>query len=149
VANARVLSAHALATVDNVNGLVITNREAVSYSISNLLVFSERLDQDSAALSDLLAANRPGIDRSVSNIDASTTALKSTLENVKAGKGLAGNLLNNEQLSGKVSEIVNNLSITTSNLNRAGLWGILWRHKAATTNVPPVHALAAPKNPDE
>jgi phospholipid/cholesterol/gamma-HCH transport system substrate-binding protein len=149
VANARTLSAHALTTVDNINDLVVTNRDAIALSISNLQVFSERLNQDAAALADLVAANRPGIDRSVGNIEASTEALKSALENVKAGKGLAGNLLNNEQLSEKITEIVNNLSITTSNLNRAGLWGILWRHKLATTNAPAVQALAAPKNPYE
>ena len=72
------------------------------------------------------------------------------LNDVQAGKGLAGSLLKNEQLASTVSQIANNLSITSSNLNRLGLWGILWQHKPPRTNAPaqgPVRALAAPKNP--
>jgi hypothetical protein len=56
--------------------------------------------------------------------------LKDLLADVQAGKGLAGNLLQNPQLATNVSLIVSNLSITSSNLNRLGLWGILWQHKA-------------------
>jgi hypothetical protein len=42
-------------------------------------------------------------------------------------------LLSNEQVATNVSQIAQNLSITTSNLNRLGLWGILWQHKPAKT----------------
>jgi hypothetical protein len=47
-----------------------------------------------------------------------------------------------------VSRIVDNLSITTSNLNRLGLWGILWQYKPPRTNDHPSvsRALASPKN---
>jgi hypothetical protein len=41
------------------------------------------------------------------------------------------------------------LSITTSNLNRLGLWRILWQHKTPATNAPAqvLKPLTAPKNP--
>ncbi len=51
------------------------------------------------------------------------------MEDVQAGKGLAGSLVKNEQLAADVAQIAYNLSITTSNLNRLGLWGILWKKK--------------------
>ena len=60
------------------------------------------------------------------NIESSTSVLKNVLDELQAGKGLAGNLLKNEQLAATVSQIANNLSITSSNLNRLGLWGILF-----------------------
>ena len=68
---------------------------------------------------------------------------------MQAGKGLAGKLLENEEIAANVSQIVSNLSITTSNLNRLGLWGILWQHKPPRTNAPapPREPLTAPKNP--
>ena len=45
--------------------------------------------------------------------------------------GLAGNLLKNEKLATDVSLIASNLSIVSSNLNRLGLWGIMWKKKPA------------------
>ena len=69
------------------------------------------------------------------NLESSSATLKSLLEGVQAGKGLAGKLLENEEIAANVSQIVNNLSITTSNLNRLGLWGILWQHKPPRTQL--------------
>ena len=73
------------------------------------------------------------------------------LEELQAGKGLAGALLKDEQLADSVSQIANNLSITSSNLNRLGLWGILWQRKPPKANAPsePARPLAAPKQSDE
>ena len=98
---------------------------------------------------ELVATNSPEIDAAVKNIESSTATLKKLLDGVQAGKGLAGNLLENEQIAANVSQIVSNLSITTSNLNRLGLWGILWQHKPPRTNAPAPapRPLTAPKNP--
>jgi hypothetical protein len=67
---------------------------------------------------------------------------------VQEGKGLAGKLLENEQVAANLSQIVSNLSITTSNLNRLGLWNILWQHKPRRASEAPVapRPLTAPKN---
>jgi len=46
-----------------------------------------------------------------------------------------------------VSQIASNLSVTTSNLNRLGLWGVLWQHKppqSSTSSTSP-KPLQAPK----
>jgi hypothetical protein len=85
----------------------------------------------------------------VKNVESSTATLKKLLDGVQMGKGLAGNLLENEQIAANVSQIISNLSITTSNLNRLGLWGILWQHKSLRTNAcpSPGRPLVPPKNP--
>jgi hypothetical protein len=67
--------------------------------------------------------------------------------NIQAGKGLAGKLLQNKELAANVSQIANNLSVTSSNLNQLGLWGVLWRKKAPKTNVPSGERLDTPKTP--
>jgi hypothetical protein len=53
------------------------------------------------------------------------------MDDLQSGKGLAGTVLQNEQLATNVQAIANNLSIATSNLNRLGLWHFLWAHKPA------------------
>jgi hypothetical protein len=84
----------------------------------------------------------------VTNLEASTESLKDLLADVQAGKGLAGDLLKNDELAGNLSRIMYNLSITTSNLNRVGLWGILWKQKVTHTNALPARALTSPKDRD-
>jgi ABC-type transporter Mla subunit MlaD len=142
------VSERSLAIADSLTALVETNRPSISASVSNLLFFSEQLNQSASALRELLATNSPAIDVAVSNIESSTAILKNLLDGVQAGKGLAGKLLENEQIAANVSQIVNNLSITTSNLNRLGLWGILWQHKPPNTNAPAPASkpLISPKN---
>ena len=46
------------------------------------------------------------------------------MDELQSGKGLAGTVLQNQQLATNVQIIAGNLAITTSNLNRLGLWGI-------------------------
>ena len=141
-------SERSLAILDNLNALVETNRPSISASVSNLYFFSEQLNQSANALGGLLATNSPAIDAAVSNVESSTVTLKKLVEGVQEGKGLAGKLLVNEQIAANVSQIVDNVSLVTSNLNRLGLWGILWQHKPPGTNAPASASkpLTSPKN---
>jgi len=149
--NFHAVSEHSLTLVENVNTLVETNRPAVAVAASNLVFFSEQLSQSASALHVLVATNSPDIDAAVKNIESSSATLKHLLEGVQAGKGLAGKLLENEEIAANVSHIFDNLSITTSNLNRLGLWGVLWQHKQPRTNAPASRhePVTAPKNPFE
>ena len=129
VGNLRTVSERAITTVDDLNALVTSNAPALSVSGSNLVFFSEQLTNFGGDLTQLVATNSPTLHAAVKNIESSTIMLKDLLADVQAGKGLAGNLLQNPELATNVSLIVSNLSITSSNLNRLGLWGILWQHK--------------------
>jgi phospholipid/cholesterol/gamma-HCH transport system substrate-binding protein len=129
VGNLRNVSERALTTVDGLNNLVATNAPALGTSGSNLVFFSQQLTQFGGDLDQILATNSPSINAAVRNIESSTVTLKDLLGDIQAGKGLAGNLLQNPDLSTNVSLIVSNLSITSSNLNRLGVWGVLWQHK--------------------
>ena len=147
--NLHAVSERSLGIADNVGTLVESNRTAIAASVSNLLFFSEQINQSAAVVRDLLATNSPGIEESVRNIESSTATLKKLLDGVQEGRGLAGNLLENEEMAANVSQIVSNLSITTSNLNRLGLWGILWQHKPPRTNCacPIAGAVDRPQEP--
>jgi phospholipid/cholesterol/gamma-HCH transport system substrate-binding protein len=132
VGNARMASQRAVVAVDNINALVTTNSEAVASAVSNVVLFSEQINQFASGLKDVLATNSDELNASLKNINDSTVALKGMLNDMQAGKGLAGTVLRNDQLATNVNTIAANLTITTSNLNRLGLWHFLW-HK----EVPP------------
>ena len=153
VGNFRLVSERALKTVDNIDSMVAANAPSIAVSASNLLFFSEEINQFAGALSNVLSTNAPQVTAAVKHIESSTAALEGIMAEMQAGKGLAGNLLKNRQLAADVSQIANNLSITTSNLNRLGLWGILWQHKPAGTSTnsltPAKVPLTTPKTPFE
>lgn len=127
--NLRVLSDQASVTLSNIDGLITTNSPGLHEATANLVAFSERMSLFSSNVNDLVLTNRDEIQRSIQNVQESTESLKSLLQGVEEGKGLAGAVFKDEQLSKSLGEISANLSITTSNLNRRGLWGILWRQK--------------------
>ena len=143
----RTTSERARVTVEDIHDLVATNRVPIAVTLSNLVVFSQQMEQLSAHADGLLATNGPALNAAVKNIESSTVILESLLGDMQAGRGLAGTLLKNEALAGDVAKIAQNLSVTTSNLNRVGLWGILWKPKAPHTNDPPAQNLMSPKDP--
>jgi phospholipid/cholesterol/gamma-HCH transport system substrate-binding protein len=145
VSNLRGFSERALAVDDNLNGVLVTNSPAVAQSASNLVVFSKQLNEFAEGLNGVLETNREAVHVAVKNLESSTEVLKNLLNDVQAGKGLAGDLLKNEQIATNVSEIAQNLSITTSNLNRLGLWKIMWQHKPQKGSEPSPGQLKAPK----
>jgi len=146
VSNLREFSDQAVATVGNLNDLLTTNGPAFGVSSSNLVAFSEQMKEFGGALNLLVETNSPEIQATVKNLATSSESLKSALQGLQEGKGLAGNLLKNEHLAAEVSQITSNLSITSSNLNRLGLWGILWQHKPPRTRQEtPPEPLLTPK----
>ena len=146
ISDLRDFSQRALLAANNLNVILATNGPAIAYASSNLLLFSEQLDQFGDGLNSVLTTNAPGINTVVKNVESSSESLKSLLSDVQAGKGLAGDLLKNEEVATNVSQIAYNLSITTSNLNRLGLWHLLWQHKPPRTNTSASpHVLTSPK----
>ncbi len=150
VANLRDVSDRARSTIDRLDAIIETNGPPLGVSSSNLVVFSEQMSRFATGLNSLVVSNSPEVETAVKNLATSSDSLKSLLSDVQAGKGLAGELLKNEQIAANVSQIASNLSITSSNLNRLGLWGILWSHKPAKPPQEPepsAKVLAAPKHP--
>jgi phospholipid/cholesterol/gamma-HCH transport system substrate-binding protein len=132
----RTASEHGLSTVDNINSLVASNTVAVANAVSNVVQFSEQLNQFAADFGTVLSTNSVELTASMKNIESSTVVLKNMLSDVQSGKGLAGTVLRNEQLATNVEAIAANLSVTTSNLNRLGLWKFLWHKEIPQTNAP-------------
>ena len=129
VNNMRTFSEQAMDTVNDINAIIATNGSQASLAVSNVVFFSQELMHLANSAEGVLATNSAGITTAVKNIESSTEVLKSLLSDVQSGKGLAGIMLQNEQLATNVQAIANNLAIASSNLNRLGLWGLLWHHE--------------------
>ncbi|HEX3987979.1 MAG TPA: hypothetical protein VHZ30_01030, partial [Verrucomicrobiae bacterium] len=137
VDNLRTITEQAMGTISDINALIATNGPQAGLAVDNMLAFSQDLTNLAHSADGIVATNGADISAAVKNIESSTEILKKLMGDLQAGKGLAGTMLQNEQLATNVQIIANNLSITTSNLNRHGLWGILWAHKPAGTTGPP------------
>jgi len=147
IGNTRIFSEQALGTIHDIHTLVATNADQVNLAVSNAVFFSQDLMRLADSANSLLATNGTEITVAVNNIKTSTETLKKLMADLQAGKGLAGTILQNGELATNFQTIAENLSVTTSNLNRIGLWGILWAHKApATTAATNTYQLNTPHN---
>jgi phospholipid/cholesterol/gamma-HCH transport system substrate-binding protein len=149
VGNMRVVSERALHTVESINSLVETNSPAIGDSLSNLVFFSEQVVGFADNFGGMLTTNSAELTAAMKNVESSTVVLKTLIDDVEAGKGLAGQILRNDMLASNITAIASNLAITSSNLNRRGLWGIMWsrreRDEPQAQAPPPV--LESPNDP--
>jgi ABC-type transporter Mla subunit MlaD len=134
ITNLKVFTEQALGAVQNINDLVATNGAQVDIAASNAVRFSSGLIELEDSAKGVLATNSVNIDQATKDIAAAAATFKLLAADLQAGKGLAGSVLQNPELATNVQSIAANLSVTSSNLNRLGLWGILWAHKSPATN---------------
>ena len=134
----RQASERAVVMVDDINRIFATNGPAIELAASNLVAFSEDMARFADRLNSVLQTNADEFSVAVKNVQSSTASIDLILKDVQAGKGTAGTLLHNEQVASDVTAIVNNLSLSTSNLNRLGFWRWMWhRETPPRTNAPP------------
>ena len=135
--NLRVASDRIAGAAGNIDSLVATNSGQLSLAVSNVVLFSQQLDGVADGARNILATNGATISGAMTNLENTTATLQGIAEDMRAGKGLAGTVLENDELASNVQITVNNLAITSSNLNKLGLWHVLWRHDEARTNASP------------
>ena len=143
ITNLKLFTEQALDTVRDINGIVNTNGAQFSLAVSNAVAFSSGLLQLENSAGDILATNSGNINQATKNIADASATFKQLAADLQAGKGLAGTVLQNPELATNVQAIAANLAVTSSNLNRLGLWGILWSHKPPGTN--PTTSLKTPR----
>jgi hypothetical protein len=106
--------------------------------VSNVVFFSQDLSLVGEDARGIVATNGATISEAMTNIEMTTETLKQIADDLHAGKGAAGMILENQEVATNVQATVANLQIATSNLNALGLWGFLWHHQGepAHTNAP-------------
>ncbi|HEY3760268.1 MAG TPA: MlaD family protein [Verrucomicrobiae bacterium] len=131
--NMRDFSQNAVGAMYDIDTLVATNRNTVSSAVSNMLFFSKQLTQLAGSADILLDTNGVQITSAMKNIESATETLTNLMNGMQSGQGLAGTILQNPDLSSNVQAIAANLAMTSSNLNRYGLWHVLWHHEEETS----------------
>jgi phospholipid/cholesterol/gamma-HCH transport system substrate-binding protein len=134
ITNLRTVSEKTMSAVTRIERLVETNAPTLTRSVNNfedfseklsavtnLVHFSERLNQVADELQLTIQENRGDIRGAVKNVEEATVSAKTVLADLQSGKGLAGSLLQDEQLQAQFGQIVTNVSILSSNLSRFGL----------------------------
>ena len=144
--NLKQFTEAALDAVKDIKGIVNTNGEQVSLAVSNAVKFSTGLTDLSDSAKQILATNSININQATKDLAEAMKNIKQITSDVQAGKGLAGTVLQNPELATNVQAIAANLAVTSSNLNRLGLWGILWSHPLAATNNVKSPTLTSPNN---
>jgi ABC-type transporter Mla subunit MlaD len=134
ITNMRLFTEQALDTVHSINLIVATNATQISTAVSNAVLFSADLTRLADSAQNVLNTNSVNIAAATKNIEDATVVFKQLAADLQAGKGLAGTVLQNQELATNIQSIAQNLSVTSSNLNRLGLWSILWAHKPPATN---------------
>jgi phospholipid/cholesterol/gamma-HCH transport system substrate-binding protein len=123
------LSADAQDTMTQINGMVSNNAPPIATAVSNLNAFTSQLPSFANNVQSLVASNGAELSIAIKNLEIASVTLTNMMSDLQAGRGVAGRFLRDEQLAANLSAIVHNLSVTTSNLNTRGLWGIMWKQK--------------------
>ena len=123
------LSTDAQSTMARLNAIVSNNAAPVSTAVSNLNVFTSGLPALADNVSSLVASNGAELSTAIKNLEVASVTLTNLMFDLQNGRGVAGRLMRDEQLAANLSAIAHNLSVTTSNLNTRGLWGIMWKQK--------------------
>lgn len=129
ISNLQAISGDASKTLGKLDRLISSNSPVVSASVSNLFDFT-------AGLKVVLATNQNEILSAMTNLHRATVTVNELLDDVKQTNGAAGLLLRDEQTKAELAALVSNLNSATanfgvfsSNLNRRGIWSMLWKPK--------------------
>ncbi|MGY8654902.1 MAG: MlaD family protein [Verrucomicrobiia bacterium] len=147
MANFRKISTGALTTVDTLQRLIEKNSPGIDGAVSNVVQFTEQLGsvtnlsefshnltELSTELRATVSSNRLALERTMDNLERSSAATKSLLEELNAGRGAMGSLLKDEQLKLRMTLVFSNMTILSSNLNRFGLLYKPKRQRSPRTN---------------
>jgi phospholipid/cholesterol/gamma-HCH transport system substrate-binding protein len=132
---------NASAMAKEVRAMLDTNTAPVQLAVSNFVALSDRLNETAAELHQTIATNSADVDVVVKNLRDTSVTMKQLADGLQAGQGLAGKLLKDEQTQQQFSQILTNISDLTAqyslfgqNLNKYGVWRMLWKPKAPETN---------------
>jgi phospholipid/cholesterol/gamma-HCH transport system substrate-binding protein len=136
ISNLRRMSESADRTLVEVEGLVLTNKPAISSTLSNLNAFSLKLSTMSDQLGALatnidsvVSTNRETLRETLLSLRDASESFKGITTDLQSGKGAVGALLKDEKLQVKLTETFGNLATVSSNLAKHGL---LWTPKRTT-----------------
>lgn len=139
--NLRTVSERAILTMDNIDGVIQTNRDPIALAITNLVTFSAEINRVIGRLDSVVATNASVVNATMTNFQATSDTLREIVEGIQQGQGTVGGLLKDPALKNQLSQVASNMVILSGNLSR---YGILYKPKegrvlqtTGTFNYPP------------
>ncbi|MCX8155817.1 MAG: MlaD family protein [Verrucomicrobiae bacterium] len=150
--NAAVLSERARRASEQLEALIQGHTSVVSEAIfdlrqasSNVHLTTASLRRTGDSLEDWVNTSKPRLDNVVKNIENASQSVTNIVSSVQAdldaGRGLLGGLLRDDTMKSNAaatlehaSLLSSNLNVAAGNLNRFGLWWMLWKPKYPKTN---------------
>jgi len=129
ISNLKGASERARTAMGTINTFLATNTISLSQSVTNFAAFTDKLNLVTVELRDTLATNKIGLAAAVNNIGRATERADRILREVEEGKGLAGALLRNPEMSDYTAVMLSNAMVFSSNLNQKGIWGVFRKPK--------------------
>lgn len=123
------MTIEAQAALSNLNSLVASNTQPVTAAMSNLNLFASQLPPIASYAHDLVTSNGVEVSKAIRNLETASSSLTNLMAGLEAGHGVAGRLLRDDVMADDLADVAHNLSVTSSNLNTRGLWGIMWKQK--------------------
>lgn len=153
--NAKLASVDLQTLVREQTGTVSQAIANLNRASSNVTVFTETLKRTGQDLEQLIETNRPRVTATLKNVETASISVTNMLfglqTDLASGKGLVGGLLRDEQMRLRTDLVLSNmvclssnLDVAAGNLNRYGLWWMLWKPKYPKTN-PPANVKASGK----
>jgi ABC-type transporter Mla subunit MlaD len=143
LSNIESLSEDAMNVVNGAKQLLSSNTVPVHAAVTNLELFAEKANAIADRLDLVVATNGETLTEALKNFRDTAASFKQVAADLQAGQGLAGGLLKDEQMKTQVADLVSNANLTaeslamfTSNLNKEGIWRMLWKPKPVRTNSP-------------
>ena len=134
ISNIQAISGNANQTLAKIDAVVDGNSKSLQNTVSNLFEFS-------VELKTVLATNQHDISETVKNLRTASASVNHLLDDVKNTNGPVGLLLRDEQMKLQLGALATNLNMVAenfgefgSNLNRRGIWSMLWKPKKQTSD---------------
>jgi len=136
LSNLVVVTDSATKTTGGIRELLASNAPPLNAAMTNLQVFSQKLNVIADNVDQTISTNRGDLTDAVKNFRDASASLKQLASDLQAGKGMAGSLLKDEQMKANMVSLISNVNATASefsafgnNLNRRGIWSMLWKPK--------------------
>jgi phospholipid/cholesterol/gamma-HCH transport system substrate-binding protein len=146
VSNFASVTKIAVKTVQGADDLVHSNTPAVTAMVTNLEAVSQKLNLMSDQLEQIISTNQNDVHEAIKNLRDTTGSFKQVAAGLQAGEGLAGGLLKDEAMKAEAASLISNANFLAaqfgafgSNLNKDGIWHMLWKHKKNEGSAEPVH----------
>lgn len=144
VSNLEAVSGQAVGAMRKVDNLLAVNSPTFTRSLSNFQAFSAGLTNSENELNHIITDNRGDIHEAVTNLTLASQHIRMITDDLQSGKGPAGALLKDPQVAAQIKSLVSNADNLTEefsefghNLNKKGIWAMLWKPKRANTNNAP------------